>query len=181
MRVWGFNGISQILGVKGEGRVFVFLHEGKEDIMNRRNSFKWALVIFIIAFLLSGCPTTSIKYSVKDTPVYTEAKPDKGLIYMLRSSWRASFMEIEMFMNEKPVGVTKGGTYFFCYLDPGDYILKAKAGGNVQQLTLDVERGKVYYVKQDFDFVGVITLKIIEAAEGQPEIKKLKYIESVIP
>jgi hypothetical protein len=149
--------------------------------MNRRRSFKWSLFIFAVAFLLSGCPTTSLKYSVKDVLIYGETKADKGLIYILRSSWRASFLEIEMFMNEKPVGVTKGGTYFFCYLDPGDYIMKAKAGGNRQELTLSVEKGEVYYIKQDFDFVGVITLKIVKPEEGQAEVKKLKYIETIIP
>jgi len=149
--------------------------------MNRRKAFKKLLLFLAFAFLLSGCPTTSMKYTVKDVPVYGETKADKGLIYILRSSWRASFLEIEMFMNEKPVGVTKGGTYFFCYLEPGDYIMKAKAGKNVQELTLEIEKGKVYYINQDFDFVGVINLKMIKPEEGQEEIKKLKYIETVLP
>ena len=152
--------------------------------MTGKKSWKCVLISFALALLLGllgGCATTSLKYSVKDEPVYAEAKSDKGLIYILRSSWRASFLAIEVFINEKPVGVTKGSTYFFFYLDPGDYIMKTKAMKNVQELTLSVERGEVYYVKQDFDFVGVITLKIIKPEEGQAEIKKLKYIETVLP
>jgi hypothetical protein len=149
--------------------------------MRGKKSCNWLLLFIAFALLVGGCATTSLKYSIKDEPVYAEAKGDKGLIYMLRPPWRAGILAIEVYINEKVVGVTKGQTYFFCYLDPGDYIIKSKAGQNVQELTLHVEKGKVYYVKQDFTFVGLITLEIIKPEEGQAEIKKLKYIETVLP
>ncbi len=146
----------------------------------QKSAFYLVLLVFL-SFFLSTCMTTSFKYTIKDTQVYAQVIEGKGLVYLFRKSIRASGMPIEVYMDGKPVGVTKGSTYFYFYAPTGIHNIRAQAGGNVGQLNVNVENKTVYYIKQDFTFVGVISLEVVGPEEGQASIKELKYIKTQLP
>ncbi|KAF0144754.1 MAG: hypothetical protein FD156_1583 [Nitrospirae bacterium] len=134
-----------------------------------------------ILLLVGGCVTTSFKYTIKEEPVYAQEIENQGLVYLFRKSIRASGMPIEVYMDDKPVGVSEGGTYFYFYAPKGIHNIRAQAGGNVGQLNVTIETKKVYYIKQDFTFMGVISLEVAKPDEGQASIKNLKYVETQLP
>ena len=139
------------------------------------------LSFLFVAISLFGCMTTSFKYTIKDEQVFADAAEGKGLVYFYRKTRRAGGMPIEVYMDGKPVGVTKGGTYFFFYLPTGNHNIRAQAGGNVGQLNLNVENRSTYYIEQGFTFTGVITLKMVGSEEGRKKMKELKFIETQLP
>jgi hypothetical protein len=146
---------------------------------------KHALILVGLFFALSsmvGC-ATSFKYTIKDTPVQPDLKPDKALIYVVRSAFFGFAVPFEVYNDGNPVGVTKGKTYFFFIADPGEHLITSKAE-NTSELKLAVAAGETYYIKQSV-WLGFLYarnyLSILSKEEAQKEMEGLKYIETELP
>lgn len=97
-----------------------------------------------------ACPTVDVKFSAdtdKTTHPTPEPPPDKGLVYVVRSTMMGNKIQTKMAVDGHWVGVNRGHNYFFLTLDPGEHYFCSKAE-NKSTLALKVEAGKTYYVEQ---------------------------------
>ena len=103
-------------------------------------------IFCIIAFvLLTGC---SYKYKHIDAPVFKKIEniaKDRSLIVIYSpSSRKGGFYQVNI-NNESP-GVIVNGGYFAYYTKPGALRVWSKMG-NVSEVNIDAEPGKIYFVK----------------------------------
>ena len=81
-----------------------------------------------------------------------EIKPDKALVVVVRPAANARYAgkgnQAKIHANDRVVLVTKIGTYNFCYLDPGEYLLVSQAE-NAEAIRINLEPGKDYYFIQN--------------------------------
>jgi hypothetical protein len=85
-----------------------------------------------------------------------ELKPDKALVVIVCPALAARYAgkgtQYKVHANDKVIAVNKMGTYFFTYLDPGEYLLASQAE-NASGFKMNLEAGKDYYFLQD-TFMG---------------------------
>jgi hypothetical protein len=106
--------------------------------------------------------------------VRPEVLPDKALIYIVRPTSAGTAIRMWAFADDSVLALTKGDTYAFAYLEPGDHLFWSRAE-NVSALTATVEAGKTYYLKQSVRMGGLkarVRLEIIDETEGQEMLAK---------
>lgn len=136
----------------------------------------FALGLIAAALLLTGCFTTSTKFSASKGLPILEATADQAIVHVYRTSVRAGFMPLEVFLDGKLVGVTKGSSFCSFPASPGSHALRVIQGGNGKDLTLNLRAGAATYIEQGFDFLGIVTLKEANEAKGARTIRKLRQV-----
>jgi len=151
--------------------------------MKGRRYHRYLLTPIVVGALLflAGCIGTTAKYAVREQPTLAMAKPEQALVYVYRTSRRAPGSVVEIYWKSKIVGVLPGGTYFHFYADPGTHLIGAHLGANAGSTNVSLESGEVYYLKQDFSFIGVTTIELVAAEEGRAAVSRLKYTELLPP
>ncbi|MBI4651691.1 DUF2846 domain-containing protein [Candidatus Desantisbacteria bacterium] len=140
---------------------------------------RYILFSFIILSLI-GC-SRQFDYIINENPVHPQILKDKALIYVLRPSFVGFMVPFKVYLDDKPIGLTKGKTYFYFYTSPGKHIMKTTSG-NTTELELDAAAGSKYYVKQttilDKITPGNKTVFISEE-EGEKLIKTTKMLQFI--
>jgi hypothetical protein len=106
--------------------------------------------------------------SEKGPQALPEQPPDKGLIYVIRTkSLEGAAIQAKMAMDGKWVGVNRGANYFYFEVDPGPHYFCVKAGFDAPGLlSLVVEKGKTYYLRQNLTRGGT-DLDLLDEAKGK--------------
>ncbi len=140
---------------------------------------RFQLTLIVVGMLLfqAGCIGTAAKYAVRERSTLPTAKPEQALVYVYRTSHRAPGSVVEIYWKGKIVGVLPGGTYCHFYADPGTQLIGAHLGGNAGSANVSLKGGEVYYLKQDFTFVGIVTLQVVPDEEGRAAVSTLKSVE----
>lgn len=134
--------IDKMKAAAGEGKVVVAAFAEKEDKIEK-NTLK----------------DLQSKYNLKVDktrhPV-PELKPDKALVVVvcppLAARYAGKGTQYKVHANDKVIAVNKMGTYYFTYLDPGEYLLVSQAE-NASGFKMNLEAGKDYYFLQN-TFMG---------------------------
>jgi len=99
-----------------------------------------------------------------------EQPPDKGLIYVIRT--RSGGFQSKLAMDGKWVGVNRGTNYFYIEADPGPHYFCVKTGLDTPGLlSLVIEKGKIYYLHQNFTMGGE-ELDLLDEAKGKEYVAK---------
>ena len=109
----------------------------------------------------------------KEHPL-AEERADKAIVYVVRPTSVGAAVKSFFFVDDEVVGINRGSSYFFTYVDPGKHVFWSKAE-NVSALEMEVEAGKTYYLWQKARMGGMkARVKLTEAteAEGQAALKK---------
>lgn len=107
-------------------------------------------------------------------PTATEA-----VVYVVRPAFTGKAVKFWAFMDSTPIGVTKGKTYFAVRVPAGTHLFWSRAE-NVAALQLEVEAGKVYYLKQKARMGGFkarVKLEVLGVAEAKAALEKCKVAE----
>ena len=139
------------------------------------------LIVVGTLLFLAGCIGTKANYAIRERPALPTAKPEQALVYVYRTSYRAPGSVVEIYWKSKIVGVLPSGAYFYFYADPGSQLIGAHLGANAASTNVSLKSGEVYYLKQDFSFIGVTTLEVVAAEEGRAAVSTLKYTELLGP
>ena len=137
---------------------------------------KFIFLNLCLIFLI-GC-SGKFDYIINENPVKPQIKEDKALIYVMRPSFVGFAVPFKVYLDNKPVGLTKGKSYFFFYTSPGKHIIKT-AAGNTTEIPLELEAGKKYYIKQDIILDAILPknkAQIVSEEEGEKIIKKTKML-----
>jgi hypothetical protein len=128
-----------------------------------------------------SCGPSGVHFShhtEKGPQALPEQPPDKGLIYVIRTkSLEGAAIQAKMATDGKWVGVNRGANYFYFEVDPGPHYFCVKAGFDAPGLlSLVVEKGKTYYLRQNLTRGGT-ELDLLDEAKGKEYVAK--YYRSV--
>lgn len=146
------------------------------------NKIKGALSILLLSMIL-GCASTSKAPESKSTEAKTfKAPDDRGSVYLYRTG-RAfgAAGQLQVKVNSLAAGGTGPGTFFRWDFKPGTYTFLSSTGESSAVVQLDIEAGKVYYLRQDMRMgleAGRVTLIEVDSKQGMNEVKNCKLLVS---
>lgn len=115
------------------------------------------------------------QHTEKGPQVLPEQPADKGLIYVIRTKgYEGAMVQAKLAMDGKWVGVKRMANYFYIEVDPGPHYFCLKAGvgpGTVALLSLVIEKGKTYYLRQNLT-MGGIDLDLFDEEKGKQYVAK---------
>lgn len=114
-----------------------------------------------------------VHHTEKQPQPLPKQPPDKGLIYVIRTNnLMGSAVQAKQAMDGKWVGVNRQSNYFYLEVDPGPHYFCFEAGfGARGLLSLVIEKGKTYYLKQDITH-GEIELDPLDVEKGKEYVAK---------
>jgi len=142
------------------------------------------LLFTICSLLLTDCASTSKSSTENDAAAKTFATSEtKGIVYLYRpGAGFSSAIQTPIKINGADAGGTGPGTYFKWELEPGKYTVSCASTGSSAVVELDVQPGKLYFVKQDYKFDVIlgskVTMQQTSEATGKKAVKKNKLIIS---
>jgi hypothetical protein len=150
--------------------------------MNVRRTLATVL-LFGMAATLTGCATTStVSVEESEAAKSFEAPADRGTVFLYRSGRAVGAAgSIEVRVNGQTAGGTGPGTFFRWDLEPGTYTFYSITGEASATVSLSVEAGSIYFIRQDARMglnEGRVTMKEVDAATGKDAIQSMKMLVS---
>ena len=125
--------------------------------------------------LACGPPHVHFSHQTTKEPQALPEQPhDKGLIYVIRTHtfiWGEG-AQAKLAMDGKWVGVNRPGNYFYFEVDPGPHYFCMETGGH-GLLSLVIEKGKTYYLRQSLIPMGDVELNLLDEEKGKSYVTKL--------
>jgi hypothetical protein len=116
-----------------------------------------------------------LQHTEKGQQVLPEQPVDKGLVYVIRTkAYEGAMVQAKLAMDAKWVGVNRMANYFYIEVDPGPHYFCLKAGvgpDTIGLLSLVIERGKTYYLRQNLT-LGGNDLDLLDEAEGKKYVAR---------
>lgn len=146
-------------------------------------NIKWLTPILIIILLLSGCASTSkAPESSSNEAKNFNAPHGKGTVFLYRTGRAVGAVgQLKVKVNSTDAGGTGPGTFFRWDLTPGTYTFSSSTSESSAVVQLDVEVGKVYFLRQDARMgvnSGRVTLVEVDSKRGESEVKNCQLIVS---
>jgi len=123
-----------------------------------------------------ACGPSGVRFShhsEKGPQALPEQPPDKGLIYVLRTKGlEGATVQVKLAMDGKWVGVNGMANYFYVEVDPGPHYFCVKAAlDKPGLLSLVIEKGKTYYLRQNLTMGGT-DLDLLDEEKGKQYVAK---------
>jgi hypothetical protein len=145
--------------------------------MKRAMNFLFILVaVFLTA--CSSLPKASMEQdaAAKSFALYK----DKSTIYIYRNEMFGAAIQMDVLVNNKPLGKTGPKTYFSLTVPPGKYSIISKSESD-SILNLEVEAGKNYFVWQEVK-MGVLfarsLLQFVDESKGKSGVQECSLIST---
>jgi hypothetical protein len=100
-----------------------------------------------------------------------EASPDKALVVVVRPARIGFAIKSFFLVDDTPLGINKGSSYFFAHVEPGTRVFWSKSE-NVDAIELTVEAGKTYWFQQHVQ-VGALKARTKLEALSEEEGRRL--------
>lgn len=132
----------------------------------------------VLFIFLSGC--ASVDYSQK--AVFPEAQADQALIYFYRTSgFIGSTYRFNVSDGNNVVGAMAQDSYFYLFTDPGEHIYSPEDQYQEKSnfIKMNVQAGKVYYVKVDYEYQvlgGKPIFTLVDKSEAMTLLHSRKYV-----
>jgi len=111
-----------------------------------------------------------LHHTYKGPQVLSQPAPDKGLIYVIRTkNIVGAAGQTKLAMDGKWVGVNRIGNYFYIETDPGPHYFCSAVGPNRGLLSLMIEKGKTYYLRETVTMGGV-DLDLLDENDGKEHV-----------
>lgn len=152
--------------------------------MNTRNSF---CLFFIITMLfLTGCASVPLGSEVDDQRLKQfDAPPsDKSGLYVYRNSHFGAALKKSLYIDGEFVGESAPYVYFYKLLPSGKHILSTESEFSNNDLVLEMDGGKNYYVNQYIRigaFVGGANLELVDEKAGREGVLECKLAKDGLP
>ncbi|WP_118185104.1 DUF2846 domain-containing protein [Paraburkholderia phosphatilytica] len=135
------------------------------------------------ALLAAGCAASGPQYKDVASSIPTLA-PDNGRIYFLRTdSFVGAMLQPEIKLNDKVVGHSKPGGFFYVDEPAGSYTV-ATTTEVTKSITFNLNAGETKYVRTAVSMgvlVGHIAPSLDYPENAQAEIQSLKYTGEAAP
>lgn len=136
-----------------------------------------SLLIFASLFL-TGCAHTVMdtpENNIKAKQFSLPAKDQAGL-YIYRDSIFGSALKKNLYVDDKYIGESAPKVFFYQKLKPGNHKISTESEFSDNHLTLQMDGGKNYFVRQYIKmgvFVGGANLEQVSEETGKKAIKNL--------
>ena len=122
-----------------------------------------------------ACGPSGVHFSQrtdKEPQVLPEQPAERALIYVIRTKGVEGFMvQAKLAMDGKWMGVNRTDNYFYFEAEPGPHYFCVKAGADGGLLSLVVEKGKTYYLRQNLTMGGT-DLDLLNEEQGKQYVAK---------
>ena len=146
-----------------------------------------SLLLLLFSLMVFGCASTSNATTEKSEEAKTFSAPDsKGSVFLYRTGRAVGAAgQLSVKVNGLDAGGTGPGTFFRWDLNPGTYTFLSSTGESSAVVQLEVEAGKVYFIRQDARLgidSGRVTMQEVDSGKGENEVTGCKLlISSYIP
>ncbi len=134
------------------------------------------LVLFVVG--CSSLPKASIDQDSSSKTFAPAA--GKGNLYIYRNERFGGAVEMDVLVNNKPLGKTGPKTYFALTVPPGQYTIVSKSE-NDATLNVDVEAGKNYFVWQEVK-MGILyarsLLQLVDDSKGKSGVLECSMLNA---
>ena len=149
---------------------------------NRGNiMLKKSLIILsiVISSFLTGCATVPLASVEEDTARKTFTPPPQGTagLYIYRNSAFGGALKKSLYIDGELLGESAPMTYFYKEISPGEHRLSTESEFSNNDLLVDTEGGRNYFVRQYIKmglFVGGANLEIVSEEEGRKGVLECK-------
>jgi hypothetical protein len=111
------------------------------------------------------------RWTEKGPHALPEQPADKALIYVIRTYHTGLLVQSKLSVDRKWVGVNQMNNYFYITLEPGPHYFCSQLSDDVALLSLVVEAGKTYYLRQALGAFGP-DLQLLDEAKGKKGLAK---------
>ncbi|MCL2919389.1 DUF2846 domain-containing protein [Shewanella litorisediminis] len=134
---------------------------------------------FFAIAILAGCATVPMADKSRDAALKEFQKPTKNFagLYIYRDTFAGQALKKSVYINGKLIGETANKTFFYQELTPGTHVISTESEFSENELSINVESGKNYFVEQYLKmgvFVGGAGLKLVESDKGMNAVKKCR-------
>jgi hypothetical protein len=138
----------------------------------------FCLLLLAINLLLSGCASVPMAAIGEENEAKTfSIKSDTAKVYVYRtSSFTGSAVALQVSVDGRIVGTTGVGTFLMFELPPGVHKIASYAVDGTRSLKLEVEAGKLYFIKQNRQMSHSLTQ--VAEAEGKQEVIKCRLAQT---
>lgn len=137
------------------------------------------LLTLTVLSSLTGCATVPMA-SITDDAVRKEfSLPSQGMVglYIYRNSNFGGAMKKSLYIDGELIGESAPMTYFYEEVQPGEHKLSTESEFSNNDLILQTESGRNYFVRQYMKFgvfVGGANLELVSEEEGKKGILECK-------
>jgi uncharacterized protein DUF2846 len=103
--------------------------------------------------------------------------PGEAAVYFVRPAMMGMAINFWAFVDETPVGVTKGHNYVWTTVPAGEHLIWSSSG-NESAIKMNLEAGKSYYFEQKAKMGGIrarVELEPLAEADRAAAFEKCKY------
>lgn len=122
-----------------------------------------------------ACGPSGVRFSQRTdkTPQALPEQPaERALIYVIRTKGVEGFMvQAKLAMDGKWMGVNRTDDYFYFEAEPGPHYFCVKAGADGGLLSLVVEKGRTYYLRENLTMGGT-DLDLLNEEQGKQYVAK---------
>lgn len=116
-------------------------------------------------------------FLVQVTKVWVGGVAQRALVYIIRETHLGFGVDTWSFCNDKYIGMNRGRSYFYAYVEPGRHLMWSKAE-NISPYEMTFERGKTCYFLEDImmgAFSARVRLGPISEEDGKALIDKHEF------
>ncbi len=150
--------------------------------------FKKTLLVLSLVFasVLAGCATVPMAPVEDDTARKTFSPPPQGAsgLYVYRNSTFGGALVKSIYIDGELIGKSAPMTYFYQEVTPGEHVLSTQSEFSNNDLALDMEAGRNYFVRQYIKmgvFVGGANLELVSEEEGMEGVLECKLAKPAEP
>lgn len=143
--------------------------------MEKSTSISSLILVSLLAVISISC-SSSRKVATNGGVDYYNLQPEQGkaVVYILRPSTLGFAIPMNIECDGKVVGTNLGKNFIYFMADPGEHTVISYAENN-DELKLNIEAGKVYYVLQKVK-MGVLMarckLELMDVSAGKSKLVK---------
>jgi hypothetical protein len=129
----------------------------------------------VLIALCSGAGTAMAQTAAEQTAAPTPG-PNEAVVYFVRPANMGFAINFWAFVDQRPIGVTKGNQHLAATVPAGEHIVWSRSG-NVSALKLNFEAGQTYYLEQKVKMGGVrarVSLEVLDAEAGRDAVAETK-------
>ncbi len=145
---------------------------------------KTITILFLATFaLITGCASVPMASVDEDNArkQFDAPPPGSSGIYIYRNTNLGGALKKDVYLNGKLIGETGPMTYFYTRVKSGQQVLSTESEFSNNDLTIQTESGKNYFVNQYIKmglFVGGAGLETVPEKEGRNGVLECKLAKS---
>ena len=143
-----------------------------------------AFAIAVVVMLVAGCvnPLPRANLALDAQAKTFSPSPDRANVYVFRNEHLGALIRMSVTVDERQVGLTRGMTYLFLQLKPGQHAVYSQEDVT-NLISLKVEAGKNYFVWQEVtntfgSFVYHSKLHIVDEKTGRAGVNECELVVS---